>query len=800
MANYNVDLVIALKGAQKLTAFNKNVKQTAKEVEIFNQTVLNAAKNEDALIKSVTSLSQALNTAKASFNSVALGTGLATNAAKEYLTALRNTNAALAEQKAAVVSLQNARKSDAFFLAQGAIAGKQNRIDEAASQAQSVAIARANNIKIQAELANQELLKEVQTRAPRLPAFQDRGLERLEDEFKQKKELEILEENANKASKRRLHFQEKQNAELDRQKALGIGINKNEKLINASFEDRVKFAEKTGKIRREALTRANNLENFEKRLAEEKELSEALEKMEKRSAKNLQDQVKLRKKSRKIGQDNLKLKIKEAQATRKLAENEALAARTARNRQLRNTAGSAIIGGAFPLLFGQTGAAAVGGGVGGFAGGAIGGQFGFALSILGTAIGSAMDKSDKFTQSLARLNSTLATSQDGFQTTAREVGNLAKQLGITKEEAINVLNSFAAFDSAGVRKSLALAFGDAGSFNAVAAAQKEADLAKQIFNFRDKIGNQKASELLDQLKLGDSMKTELALAIAIADQNERSQIAAAEIVTAYDRLLHFSPSSVIGRIFGIDDSKITDRGEIRANKLRKKFEEDRKDEIENLKKGFEETRELLEQLDFFTGKFGQTTNDVFSNLDEELKKLQNPMYELITLSEGMAQSFETSFKGIIKGTMTIQDAFRNMFMRIADHYLDMAARMMAIQFQKGIMGLLGNIFSFGNVAEDLGPSLGDGGRVSRRVASGGTVKRNSTYLVGEQGPELFSPGATGVVTPNHAMGATSIVVNVDASGSSVEGDEQQGRELGRLISVAVQSEIIQQQRPGGLLA
>ena len=64
--------------------------------------------------------------------------------------------------------------------------------------------------------------------------------------------------------------------------------------------------------------------------------------------------------------------------------------------------------------------------------------------------------------------------------------------------------------------------------------------------------------------------------------------------------------------------------------------------------------------------------------------------------------------------------------------------------------------------------------------------------------ELFTPGASGgQVSP---MSSTNIVVNVDASGSSLEGDEAQGRELGRLISVAVQSEIIQQQRPGGLLA
>ena len=52
---------------------------------------------------------------------------------------------------------------------------------------------------------------------------------------------------------------------------------------------------------------------------------------------------------------------------------------------------NAIIGGAFPLLFGQGPGAALGGGLGGAAGGLMGGQFGFALSLAGTAIGSAID-------------------------------------------------------------------------------------------------------------------------------------------------------------------------------------------------------------------------------------------------------------------------------------------------------------------------------------------------------------------------------------------------------------------------
>ena len=86
-------------------------------------------------------------------------------------------------------------------------------------------------------------------------------------------------------------------------------------------------------------------------------------------------------------------------------------------------------------------------------------------------------------------------------------------------------------------------------------------------------------------------------------------------------------------------------------------------------------------------------------------------------------------------------------------------------------------------------------------ANGGAVSRGKSYIVGERGAEMFVPNAGGRIVPNSDMGgSTNVVVNVDASGSSVEGDEQQGRELGRLISVAVQSELVQQKRPGGLLA
>ncbi len=86
-------------------------------------------------------------------------------------------------------------------------------------------------------------------------------------------------------------------------------------------------------------------------------------------------------------------------------------------------------------------------------------------------------------------------------------------------------------------------------------------------------------------------------------------------------------------------------------------------------------------------------------------------------------------------------------------------------------------------------------------ANGGPVSAGRPYMVGERGPEMFVPSGSGKIVPNDQLGGgTSVVVNVDASGSSVQGDEGSSRQLGALIGAAVQGEIIKQQRPGGLLS
>mgnify|MGYP001435068848 CR=1 FL=1 len=528
----------------------------------------------------------------------------------------------------------------------------------------------------------------------------------------------------------------------------------------------------------------------------------------------------LKQKGLEINKQNIQLIRKEILLEQKLAasKNNTSKANVNKGRSgtLGSTASSAIIGGAFPLLFGQTGAAAVGGGLGGLAGGAIGGQFGFALSILGTAIGSAIDKNDKFNQSLAALNVRFSDVSGSAQLTSKDIDAVAKRLRITKEEAFGVLGAFAQFGSGSIAKSLTEIFGsDAGAFNSVATANRQAQLANQIFEARTKIGNEVATQLLNQNLITDSATIELALAEARAKAENDIAVAQAKQITFLDRFRDFGEELLFRG--GGDPTRY---GEGRAEKLQKEFEEGRNQRMKDFKEALEQVRQMLGLVNEANSQFGQSGALAFSviedkvkDLQDEMKKLANPIYMVMTLSETMANSFEESFKGIIKGTMSVSDAFRNMLNRIADHFLDTAARMMANQLQQGLLGLLGGLFNpldsarLGAQATAMtgipsGAALPAGSfnisTIKRQY--GGGVTAGKSYLVGERGAELFTPGATGTIAPNHAMGGTNIVVNVDASGSSVEGDEEQGRELGRMISVAIQSELIKQKRPGGMLA
>ena len=76
-------------------------------------------------------------------------------------------------------------------------------------------------------------------------------------------------------------------------------------------------------------------------------------------------------------------------------------------------------------------------------------------------------------------------------------------------------------------------------------------------------------------------------------------------------------------------------------------------------------------------------------------------------------------------------------------------------------------------------------------------------LMGEAGPEAIMPlrrGRGGKLGVEASGGVGNVVVNVDASGSRVQGDQPNAKALGSAIGAAVQAEIVRQKRPGGLLS
>ena len=79
---------------------------------------------------------------------------------------------------------------------------------------------------------------------------------------------------------------------------------------------------------------------------------------------------------------------------------------------------------------------------------------------------------------------------------------------------------------------------------------------------------------------------------------------------------------------------------------------------------------------------------------------------------------------------------------------------------------------------------------------------NGAALAGEAGAEAILPlkrGANGKLGVESSGGIGNINVNVDASGSNVQSDSTQSAELGKMLGMAVQAELIRQKRPGGLL-
>ena len=189
-----------------------------------------------------------------------------------------------------------------------------------------------------------------------------------------------------------------------------------------------------------------------------------------------------------------------------------------------------------------------------------------------------------------------------------------------------------------------------------------------------------------------------------------------------------------------------------------------------------------------------------AGLEDQAKKTKEVTTAAESLKDKFKQIGETvrtdlvnNLTDAIMGAKSFGDAMRGVLDNIKRQLIQLA-------LNKAIEG----------IGKALMPKGGGGGFFSGlfgKRARGGPVSAGGAFLVGEKGPEILQMGSKGGnIIPNSALGGggdsvtNMVTVNVDASGSSVQGSTTDAQQLGQVIGQAVQAQLIKEKRAGGLLA
>ena len=218
--------------------------------------------------------------------------------------------------------------------------------------------------------------------------------------------------------------------------------------------------------------------------------------------------------------------------------------------------------------------------------------------------------------------------------------------------------------------------------------------------------------------------------------------------------------------------------------------------------------------------------ELYEKIKEKLNEVKTPL-----------KSFKDGVKKIFEEAMNLRQALADAGVQAVAKFGDAFADFVATgkssfkEMTASILQDLAKIFAraalfktlslIPGVGSFLGLSAANGAVVSSSAkngivpyAKGGIVEKPTLFkygaggadrfgLMGEAGPEAIMPlrrGRNGKLGVESSGGVGNVVVNVDATGSSVQGDQPNAKALGSAIGAAVQAELIKQKRPGGLLS
>jgi len=509
---------------------------------------------------------------------------------------------------------------------------------------------------------------------------------------------------------------------------------------------------------------------------------------------------------------------------------------------------SALISGTFPLLFGQGPLAAAGGFAGGFIGDKLGGKMGgFAGGLVGTAtvtiiqnaataIGEVGQAMNPFTRDLNKLVAATGSSNSAVSKQIelieaakgkQEAFNVAMKVmeGQVGEEGVKALQEFGETTRL-LGNNIAMAATKLGAFTAsilnfiskITGIQRGLETAEadRIISAAAATGDTEAQSLITREKeiedtgfkdtsRGKKIKSGTADKLKELEVDKKIFALRQKLSIEADSLRTKSATSLLDKQKELDlNTRINELVGQGINKSLAKTLATTEETFDADKKILQEKQKQIEAA-FAKSVIENADAEVQAQLrrdligiGDELRDHNSERAEALELdgklheaTKGIKSNFEMIGQSIASGVSDNLTAAIMQTKTLGDAAKSILNDLSSTLIKLGVNTILGGIAPgiFGSL-----PML--------NFASGGRPPTGRPSLVGEKGPELFVPRKSGTIIPNDKLGgggSTNISVNVDASGSSVQGDEQQSKELGRAISAAIQSELLKQRRPGGLL-
>lgn len=170
-------------------------------------------------------------------------------------------------------------------------------------------------------------------------------------------------------------------------------------------------------------------------------------------------------------------------------------------------------------------------------------------------------------------------------------------------------------------------------------------------------------------------------------------------------------------------------------------------------------------------------------VDAKLQKQAEKMNQLYSsIGQTITTGIVDSLTAAVDGTKSLAEVASNTLRSLAN-----------IMLKFGLQTFLGGLG--GGDPSNIFTKLFGGGR-----ASGGSVSSSKSYLVGERGPELFTPGRSGSIAPNGAMGGVNVgTINIQVENTGEQLTPAAQKQLAGQVQGIVLSTLANERRSGGML-